>query len=146
MDIVTIPPLPISVVTTTHEFSVDACCTKKGLLPLTLTDGSTYYQECYYCKNATETIISPDAILQASDILVHWTQEGHKDGGPGNIRFSSDSGLYAITLTLEKRDGLYYSPTDVFTVTKDPTRPGVPSINRIAAPTVPVPPTEKRGK
>ena len=53
VDVITIPTLPISVATTTHEFSVDACCTKKGLLPLTLTDGSTYYQECYYCKNAT---------------------------------------------------------------------------------------------
>ena len=146
VDVEPIPPLPISVATKTGTISLDSCCTKKGLLPLTLDDGSVYYQPCYYCKNATETIISPDAILQASDILVHWTQEGHKDGGPGNIRFSSDSGLYAITLTLEKRDGLYYSPTDVVTVAKDPTRPGVPSINRIAAPSVPAPPTEKRGK
>ena len=103
MDVEPITPLPISVATKTGTISLDSCCTKKGLLPLTLDDGSVYYQPCYYCKNATETIISPDAILQASDILVHWTQEGHKDGGPGNIRFSSDSGLYAITLTLENK-------------------------------------------
>ena len=146
MDVEPIPPLTISVAMKTAKFSLDSCCTKKGLLPLTLDDGSVYYQPCYYCKNATETIISPDAILQASDILVHWHQEGHRHGGPGNIRFSSDSGLYAITLSLEKWDGLYYCPTDVFTVAKDPTRPGVPSINRIAAPSVPVPPNKKRGK
>jgi hypothetical protein len=146
VDVEPIPPLPISVATKTGKISLDSCCTKKGLLPLALDNGSVYYQPCYYCKNATETIISPDAILQASNILVHWNQEGHKDGGPGKIRFSSDSGLYTITLTLEKRDGLYYSPTDVFTVAKDPTRPGVLSINRIATPSVPALPTEKRGK
>jgi len=59
---------------------------------------------------------------------------------------SSDSGLYSITLSLDKRDGLYYCPMDVFTVAKDPTCPGVPSINRIADPSVPVPPKEKCGK
>ena len=139
-------PLPISVATKTAKFSLDSCCTKKGLLPLTLDDGSIYYQPCHYCKNAIETIISPDAILQSSNILVHWHQEGHRHGGPGKIRFSSDSGLYAINLSLEKCEGLYYCPTDVFTVTQDPTCPGVPSINRIAAPSIPVPPTEKRGR
>jgi hypothetical protein len=121
VDVESIQPLPISVATKTAKFSLDSCCTKKGLLPLTLDDSSIYYQPCYYCKNASETIISPDAILQASDTLVHWHQEGHKHGSPGKIRFSSDSGLYAITLSLEKRDGLYYCPTDVFTVAKDPT-------------------------
>jgi hypothetical protein len=146
VDVETIPPLPISVATKTAKFSLDSCCTKKGLLPLTLDDGSIYYEPCYYCKNATETIISPNAILQASDTLVHWHQEGHKHGGPGKIRFASNGGLYAITLSLKKRDGLYYCPTDVFTVAKDPTCHGVPSINRIAAPSVPVPPNDKGRK
>ena len=71
VDVESIPPLPISIVTKTAKLSLDSCCTKKGLLPLALDGGSVYYQPCYYCKNATETIISPDAILQASDILVH---------------------------------------------------------------------------
>ena len=115
-DVESIPPLPISVATKTDKFSLDSCCTKKGLLPLTLDDGSLYYQPCYYCKNASETIISPDAALQARDTLVHWNQEGHRHGGLGKIRFSSDRGLYAITRSLEKRDGLYYCPTDVFTI------------------------------
>ncbi len=144
VDVEPIPPLPISGATKTAKFSLDSCCMMKGLLPLTLDDGSFYYQLCYYCKNASETTISPDAILQASDILVHWHQEDHRHGGMGQIRFSSDSGLYTITLSLEKRDGLYYCPTDVFTVTKDPTRPGVPSIKRIATLSVPAPPSEKR--
>ncbi len=137
VDVETIPPLPILIATTSGSFSMDDCCTKKGLIPLTLSDGSVYYQPCYYCKNATETIISPKAIIAASDTLVHWTQEGHRGDAPGSIRFSSDSGLYSITLHLEKRDGLYYCPTDVFTVEKDPVHHHIPVIWRLAAPTSP---------
>jgi hypothetical protein len=134
VDVETIPPLPILVATTSGSFSLDDCCTKKGLIPLTLSDGAVYYQPCYYCKNATETIISPEAIVASSDTLVHWTQEGHHGDAPGSIRFSSDSGLYSIKLHLEKWDGLYYCPTDVFTVDEDPVRPNIPVIRRIAAP------------
>ena len=126
VDMETIPPLLILVATTSDSFSLDDCCTKKGFIPLTLLDGSVYYQLCYYCKNATETIISPKAIIAASDTLVHWTQEGHRGDAPGSIRFSSDSGLYSITLHLEKWDGLYYCPTDVFTVKKDPVHHHIP--------------------
>ena len=108
VDVVPILPLPISVATKAGTISLDDCCTKRGLLPLTLADGSIYYQPCYYCKNAVETIISPQAILTASDVLVSWMQTGHKDGSPGRIRFDSDSGLYSISMTLENHDGLYY--------------------------------------
>ena len=73
-------------------------------IPPLLSDDAVYYQPCYYCKNATETIISPKAIIAASDTLVHWTQEGHKGNAPGCIQFMSVSGLYSITLALEKRD------------------------------------------
>ena len=90
---------------------MDDWCTKKGLIPLTLADGSVYYQPCYYCKNVAETIISPQAILASSDVLVNWTQTGHKDGSPGMIRFDSDIGLFSIAMCLEYRDGLYYCPT-----------------------------------
>ena len=95
------------------------CCTKKGLLPLTLDDGSIYYQPCYYCKNAVETIVSSQAILAASDVLVHWTQTDHRDGSSGKIHFESDSGLLAFMITLENRDGLYYCPSDMFMVDED---------------------------
>ncbi len=52
----------------------------------------------------------------ASNVLIRWTQTGHKDGSPGSLRFDSDSGLFSVSLTLEYRDGLYYCPTDAFTV------------------------------
>jgi hypothetical protein len=134
VDVLSIPPTPILVATTLGSISIDDCCTKRGLIPLTLSNGSIYYQPCYYCKNAVEMIISPEAIVAASDTLVHWTQEGHKGSGPGHIRFSSKSGLYSITLNLEKRDGLYYCPTDAFTIDHDPTCPATPIIKRAVAP------------
>ncbi len=90
VDVSSMPPLPITVTTKSHQHSVDDCCTKRGYLPLILDDGSVYYQKCYYCANASETIISPNAILQSSNILTHWHQEGHRDGSPGTICFTSN--------------------------------------------------------
>jgi hypothetical protein len=132
VDVVSIPPLPILVATTSGALSLDDCCTKRGLLPLTLQDGSIYYQPCYYCKNATKTIISLEAILVSSNILVCWQQEGHKDARPGTIWFFSNRGLYNITLALEKQDGLYYCPTDVFDIDVNPNQHSGPQVSRIA--------------
>jgi hypothetical protein len=143
VEVVFIPLLPISVATMTGGISVDDCCTKKGLLPLTMDNGSFYYQPCYYCKNAGKTIISPQAILAASDVLVQWTQTGHKDSSPGTIQFDSNSGLLSMTMMPEKRDGLYYCPTDVFTINHDPVRCNVPSIHQTFVDT---PPIRRRNK
>ncbi len=121
VDVISIPPLPILVATTLGLFSLDDCCTKWGLILLTLLDGLVYYQPCHFCKNSTKTIIShQEAIQAASDKLVHCTQEGYKHDAPGSIQFTSNSGPYSITLELNKRDGLNYCPTDVFTVDHDP--------------------------
>jgi hypothetical protein len=78
VDVVSIPPIPISVATISGSISINDCCTKQGLIPLTLSDGSNYYQRCYYCKNVVEMIISLEAIVAASATLVHWTQGGTK--------------------------------------------------------------------
>jgi hypothetical protein len=139
VDVESIPPLPISVATTSGSISLDDCCTKRGLLPLTLADNLVYFQPCYYCKNATEMIILPEAIVVASNTLVHWTQTGHKGMDPGSICFSSNSELYSITIALKKQDGLYYCPIDVFTVDWDPVCPSAPIIRRAVAP----PPVDK---
>jgi hypothetical protein len=68
VDVVNIPPLPISVAL--HGIlTLDDCCTARGLLPIQLDDGSVYWQTCYYSKNAVETIISPQAIVNSSDVF-----------------------------------------------------------------------------
>ena len=76
LDAVDVPPVTISVALDGVPTSFNDCITKKGLLPLSLSDGTTYYQTCYFCANMVETIISPSAILDSSKVFVRWTQEG----------------------------------------------------------------------
>jgi hypothetical protein len=94
--------MPISVAIEGAGASMADCCTKRGLLPLQLADGGVYYQPCYYCENAVETIISPQAILDGSDTFVEWSQTGYKDNSPGTLRFYSDSGLASMIMTLNR--------------------------------------------
>jgi hypothetical protein len=83
VDVVDIPPLPISVAVEGSDVKMDQCCTKRSLLLLLLVDGSIYYQTCYNCENAVEMIISLQAVLDSSDIFVEWQQTGYKDDSPG---------------------------------------------------------------
>jgi hypothetical protein len=55
---VDITPIPITVVLKGAPSTLDDYIMKQGLLPLTLSDGTTYYQPCYYCANMAETIIT----------------------------------------------------------------------------------------
>ena len=123
VDAVDIPPIAISVAIEGMPASLDDCITKQGLLPLTMTDGSYFYQPCFYCANLVETIISPSAIVASSDVFVQWHQTGHKDPTvPGSISFSSADGLETMTFGLECRGGLYYCASDVYTVAHAPVR------------------------
>ncbi len=63
VDSVDIPPVTISVALEGGPSSFDDTITKRGLLPLTVLDGTMYFQPCYYCANMVETIISPAAVL-----------------------------------------------------------------------------------
>jgi hypothetical protein len=65
LDVIDINPVTILVAINGGPLSSDVCITKLRLLPLTLADGSTYYQMCFYCASMVETIISPAAILTA---------------------------------------------------------------------------------
>ena len=100
VDVVEIPPLPIYMAVNGDAPTLDDSCTRRGYLPLKLVDGSTHWQLCCYCKNAVETIISPQSILASSDVFVSWTQTGFKDERPGQIRFDSHDGLITMKLNL----------------------------------------------
>ena len=124
LDLVDIPPVAISVAIEGAPSSFDDAITKRGLLPLTLSDGTTYYQPCFYCANLVETIISPAAVLASSDQLYYWTQVGCKDPTtPGSLQLSSRDGKFSITFDLEYRDGLYYCTSDIYTLDIDPESP-----------------------
>jgi hypothetical protein len=78
--VVDIPPLPITAALKNGETSIDDCCTKRGFLPLTISDGSIHWQVTFFCANMVETIIFPQAILASSDVFVSWMMTGCKDG------------------------------------------------------------------
>jgi hypothetical protein len=120
-DVVKFPPLPISVAVE-GDLLIDGCCTVRGWTPLQLYDGSIYWQVYYYCKNAVETIISPQAILDLSNVFQSWHQTGYRHGAstPGYIRFDSHDGLLSMHMTLVLHDGLHYCPTNVYAVDSMP--------------------------
>ena len=121
VDTVDISPVTISVALEGGPSSFDDTITKRGLLPLTMSDGTTYFQPCYYCKNMVETIISLAAVLASSDRLYFWTQVGCKDPtAHGILTFTSRDGRHSLTFDLEFRDGLYYCTLDVFTLDDKP--------------------------
>ncbi len=121
LDVVDIDPISISVAIDGSSSSFDDCITKRGVLPLSLSDGSTYFQPCYYCANMVEAIISPAAILATSNVFYSWTQEGFHDPTiPGSLRFSSHDGLTSMHVPLRYHDGLYYCDTNVYTMDRDP--------------------------
>ena len=129
IDAINITPFTFSIGRDGATHSVDICCTKRGLLPLAMMDGSLYYKPCYYCKNATETIISPQAVVNASDTFISWHQTGHKSGITGSIQFESLSGLLLMTLRLHSINGLYYRPLGVLTVNSNPICPRDSSVS-----------------
>jgi hypothetical protein len=131
-----IPPMLITVATSGDGNSLNDCCAKRGYIPLTLEDGTIYWQLCFYCANITKTIISPQAILAMSNVFASWCQMGYKDGRPGCICFDSHDGILSMTLSLEYKDGLYCCPTDVYTVDDCPSPPQKSSAFRVAAPTL----------
>jgi hypothetical protein len=66
-------------------------------------------------------------------------QTGYKDNRPGTIRFDSADGFLKMLLTLKCHDGLYYCPTNIYTVNQasTPTTHTSPSISRVAVATPP---------
>ncbi len=113
-DVVDIPPLPI-LVAVEGDLSIDCCCTAHGRTPLQLDYGSIYWQVRYYCKNAVETIISPQANVDLSNVFQSWHQTGYRHGSstPGYIRFDSHNDLLSKRMTLVFHDKLHYYPTNV---------------------------------
>ena len=132
VDTVDINPMPISVAVAGDNITSDDCCTKRGYTPLTLHDGTLYWQLCYYCANVVETIISPQAVVASSDVFTSWTQTGFKDGRPGFIRFDSTDGFLTMSLRLDYMDGLYYCTSDTYTI--DPTVHTRPRVHRVVHP------------
>jgi hypothetical protein len=76
LEVIDINPFAILVALDGAPSFSDNCITKHGLLPLTLSNVTTYYQACFYCSNIVETIIFLAMVLAASNIFVGWIRSG----------------------------------------------------------------------
>jgi hypothetical protein len=135
LNVINIDPISILVALEGSSTLYDDYVTKHGILLLSLSNGTTYYQTCFYCANMVDTIISPAAVLASSDVFYSWTQEGFQDPTiPGSLCFTSHDGLLLMHFLLSCHNGLYYCNTDV---DQDPVWI---SCNRTVAPTPPLNP------
>ena len=87
-------------------------CNRMGYLPMTMEDGLMHYQPFLVNKQASDTIMSPEAIKQSCPDFYLYQQEGFKDTSPGLLAFYDASGSLLQRLTLHKKNGLYYCPID----------------------------------
>jgi hypothetical protein len=81
-------------------------CKYVGMLPIHCDDGATIYTQCFYNPYATDTIISPQAILDQSNDFTSWTQIGRQIGESGQLVFKGPN--ITRTITLHQQNGLYY--------------------------------------
>ncbi len=75
VDVMEIPPLPISVALQ-GEITTDNCCTAWGKIPLQLDNGSVYWQDCYYNKLWWKQSFPPKLLL----IQVTYSDHGIRQG------------------------------------------------------------------
>lgn len=107
-DIEEITPFPVGLAAEGSP----SMCTHKG--KYTIHDdisGSPLDVTMYYNKDGNGIILSPSAIIAESDIFESCSQTIYKDSRPGTLKFRSSSGLYTFTMSLVKRNGLYYTKT-----------------------------------
>ncbi len=89
VDVIDIAPVTILVALEGAPSSFNNCITKWGLLPLTLSNSTAYYQPCFDCAIMVETIISPAAVLDSSNKFFYWTQIGCKRTPPLRAVYNS---------------------------------------------------------
>jgi hypothetical protein len=97
-------PFTISLATSDGSQSHMNVCKCRGLLPLLLVNGTTHYQTCFINPYASETFISPQAIIDSSGgSFDKWQMEGYSQGRPGILLMYLPSGLLKMSIELCKR-------------------------------------------
>lgn len=99
-------PIIVGTAVTDTGATTSAECTYIGDLPVQCDDGSIIYTTCFYNKNATDTIISPQSIVDESSDFHSWEQQGRQLGQPGLLIFKGDN--IKKSISLHQQNGLYY--------------------------------------
>lgn len=81
-------------------------CTELGYLPMLRTDGVEHLQPFLIHPAATDTIMSPESVVQSSPDFHQWVQVGYCDGSPGRLEFKDQHGHTLLDLNLEGKGGL----------------------------------------
>ena len=79
-------------------------CSRVGYLPMTRDDGHVHHQPCLVNDNATDSIMSPEAIMHSCSDFVHWRQEGFIGSAQGTLQFFGINDALLLTLRLVKRN------------------------------------------
>ena len=103
-----ITPVQVDLALTPEQPQQPALCNQMGYLPMTMANGKMHDQPFLINPNASDMIMSPEAILQASSTFHRFEQLGFKSDQPGNVRFYSCDGDLLMNLDLFKDNGLYY--------------------------------------
>ena len=102
---------PFSIGMAAKEQESTSKCTHRGDLAIPMMDGTTFYTPVFYNAKASDTILSPHAICQHSGgLLESWNQSGSVTAEKGSVSFFTKDGAEVIALTLDKRNGLFYTP------------------------------------
>jgi len=104
-----IAPVAVGLALKSGDTPVMHECTRMGYMEMTREDGTTHLQPFLVNTNATDCIISPDAVARQSDDCVTWRQVGHIGETPGTLEFFDSKGRRIMHLQLEKKNCLYYA-------------------------------------
>ena len=120
VDVEDIPPFSVGVAVSGDNVR-QSLCTKRGFLPLPLPNGDHYFQRVYYNEQASDTILSPQAICEDSNgRLTKWTQTGTTrfadEKIDGKITFYGPDDTVVLSIPLDRRNGLYFSKIDTMTI------------------------------
>lgn len=143
-------PIQVGIALEKADSTVEmTACKHVGTLPIECDDGHIIHTPCFYNPHATDTIISPQAIIDQSPEFEKWIQVGRKVGEPGMLMFQGYAGTRKITL--HQRNGLYYCNAikyNIYQAHRDEEEwedNNTPVIHRIEIPTTITPP-ERRTK
>jgi hypothetical protein len=79
VDVIEIEPIPLELQAVKKDSNA-LFCMHKGFLPMTRLDSSMHYQPFLVCLDATDTILSPEHIINNNHTFSCWCQEGSKVG------------------------------------------------------------------
>jgi hypothetical protein len=118
-----VEPVTIGVaVTNDGVFSNSSMCTHYGDYPIKCDDGTIIFTKCFYNPNASDTIISPQSIVDSSITFHTWQQVGRRMGQPGQLNFIGTNDIK--TITLQQNNGLYFCNAEMYEVVNETSATG----------------------